>query len=106
MTRKKYQIKVVKVPLSSRDRPKDNPQIFPRMPQLYLELLENKTKVRPGMENTDYIATSSPAPHIKSYNSPDSANFKENFSDNYSNDGDRFSDKLSDKFNPPKIKML
>ena len=49
----KNDIEVIKAPnpnkttAASRD--------FPQMPQLYLELLENKEKIKPTVVNTDYI---------------------------------------------------
>lgn len=60
MSRQKGVIKIVKIPLSPGSKPKDLPASFPRMPQLYLELLENKDKVRPDLINKDYIPSLSP----------------------------------------------
>ena len=52
----KQNIKVVKVPLNVDEKQALNKlQVFPRMPRLYLELLENKTKIKHNLVNTDYI---------------------------------------------------
>ena len=52
----KQNIKVVKVPLNPEEKQALNKlQVFPRMPRLYLELLENKTKIKHNLVNTDYI---------------------------------------------------
>ena len=56
----KQNIKVVKVPLNPDEKAASNKmQVFPRMPRLYLELLENKAKIKPDLVNKDYVPTNS-----------------------------------------------
>jgi hypothetical protein len=51
MTKK---VTVVKVPLPPGVR-KEYPKAFPRMPILYLELVENKSRIKPEVVNKDYV---------------------------------------------------
>ena len=49
---KQRKIKIIKVP--NPDKFLDKPQVFPRMPRLYLELLENKAKIKQDLINKEY----------------------------------------------------
>lgn len=52
----KQSVKVIKVPLTSEEKLSTiKPQNFPRMPILYLELLENKKKIKPELIGKDYV---------------------------------------------------
>uniref|UniRef100_A0A6C0KU13 Uncharacterized protein n=1 Tax=viral metagenome TaxID=1070528 RepID=A0A6C0KU13_9ZZZZ len=53
MTSKK--VKIVKVPLAPELKSKNFPANFPNMPILYLELIENKGKIKPEFVNKEYI---------------------------------------------------
>jgi len=62
MSNRKRNIEIIKVPLST---PVDNrPQEFPRMPRMYLELLENKAKIKQDLINSEYQHDYSQAPSM------------------------------------------
>ena len=61
---KKQELQVVKVPLKGSILSK--PQVFPRMPRLYLELIENKDKIQQDLINVEY----NPSSPNENYKSP------------------------------------
>ena len=67
MRRKPYKIKVIKVP--SEKRTIEYPQTFPRMPRLYLELIENKSKIKQDLINKEYVPPANTSGN--SYKTPD-----------------------------------
>ena len=55
---KRQELQVIKVPLKGSILSK--PQVFPRMPRLYLELIENKEKIKQDLINVEYSPKSLP----------------------------------------------
>lgn len=48
-------VRIIKVPMSDSERPPDYPQTFPPMQRLYLELIENKAKIKQDLINKEYV---------------------------------------------------
>ncbi len=72
--KKAQRLKVIKIPLDY--TPEDIPAKFPPMGVLYLELLENKQKIKPELRNVDYVPKNtapSPELHFEDENAEDRA---------------------------------
>jgi len=85
-------IKVIKVPMSDEEKLSIyKPQVFPRLPRLYLELLENKVKIKQDLINKDYV------PSSDNYNKNVTYNETVNDDDKYNNK--KYDDEVDDKYN-------
>jgi hypothetical protein len=92
---KKSHIKVVKVYMTRDEKPSDKPQAFPRIPQLYLELLENKDKIKQDLVNKEHVPAST-IPVLDTVRRPSSVRSNEKYPTKYNKD-DRHSNTETDK---------
>lgn len=58
MPPKDIPITIVKIPLQDSEKHRDYPQVFKLMPLLYLELIENKVKIKQDLINKNYVPPS------------------------------------------------
>ena len=69
MRKSQQKIQVVKIPLKG--IPTSKPQIFARVPRLYLELIENKAKIRQDLVNKEHLPPTSTPQDINNIESND-----------------------------------
>ena len=83
--RRRQELQVIKVPIKGTILSK--PQVFPRMPRLYLELIENKVKIKQDLINREYEPRNLDNKTISQHNSYESPSEKkiENSSKNFEN---------------------
>ena len=75
-SKKDKRLKVIKIPLDH--KPPDIPAKFPSMPILYLELIENKEKIKPQLRNKEYIPKNNEMNHTDKDNDTVDIIFEEN----------------------------
>lgn len=105
--RNKKHIKIVKVFLSKNETPQDIPQHFDRFPRMYLELLENKAKIKNDLVNVEYTYDNTVSlldektPEVENYKKPPApSDSNENKQDKYAKTNEATSENVSAEKEP------